>query len=45
MTAITALTVQNTKGVSDIYEVPINIVQKQIEACLIRYNVIQLKLE
>ena len=34
MTAITALTVQNTKGVSDIHEVPIDIVKKQIQACL-----------
>ena len=34
MTAITALTVQNTKGVYDIHEVPIDIVKKQIQACL-----------
>ena len=30
MTAITALTVQNTKGVSDIHEVPIDIVKKWV---------------
>ncbi|MDA9973568.1 bifunctional hydroxymethylpyrimidine kinase/phosphomethylpyrimidine kinase [Alphaproteobacteria bacterium] len=34
MTAITALTVQNTKGVSAIHEIPIDIVKKQIKACL-----------
>ena len=34
MTAITALTVQNTIGVSDIHEIPLDIVKKQIWACL-----------
>ena len=34
MTAITALTVQNTSGVYDILEIPINFVVNQINACL-----------
>ncbi len=34
MTAITALTVQNTSGVHDILEIPINFVVNQINACL-----------
>ena len=34
MTAITAITVQNTVGVSDVYPVPENIVQGQIDAVL-----------
>ena len=33
-TAITAITVQNTKGVFNIHEVPTNIVQQQIEVVL-----------
>ena len=44
MTAITALTVQNTKGVSDIHEVPIDIVQKQIQACLSDINTNTIKI-
>ena len=38
MTAITALTEQNTKGVSDIFEIPINFVVKQIKCCLLDIN-------
>ncbi len=34
MTAITALTVQNTRGVSNILDIPVNIVREQIDACL-----------
>ena len=34
MTAITALTEQNTRGVSGIFEIPINFVIKQINCCL-----------
>ena len=34
MTAITALTEQNTKGVQDIFEVPLDFVVKQINCCL-----------
>ena len=34
MTATTALTAQNTQGVSDIHHVPSNFVVKQIDACL-----------
>ena len=34
MTAITALTEQNTKGVTDIFEVPLDFVVKQINCCL-----------
>ena len=34
MTAITALTEQNTKGVSGIFEIPIDFVVKQINCCL-----------
>ena len=34
MTAITALTVQNTKGVTNILDIPVNIVQEQIDACI-----------
>jgi len=44
MTAITALTVQNTKGVSDIHEVPIDIVKKQIQACLSDINTHTIKI-
>ena len=44
MTAITALTVQNTKGVSDIHEVPIDIVKKQIQACLSDINTNTIKI-
>ena len=44
MTAITALTVQNTKGVSDIHEIPINIVKKQIQACLSDINTNAIKI-
>jgi hydroxymethylpyrimidine/phosphomethylpyrimidine kinase len=34
MTATTALTAQNTKGVQDIHVIPPSFVQKQIEASL-----------
>jgi hydroxymethylpyrimidine/phosphomethylpyrimidine kinase len=34
MTAITALTEQNTRGVTDIFEVPLDFVEKQINCCL-----------
>ena len=34
MTAITALTEQNTRGVTDIFEVPLDFVVKQINCCL-----------
>ncbi len=34
MTAITALTEQNTKGVTDIFEIPLYFVVKQINCCL-----------
>lgn len=34
MTAITAITVQNTLGVSNIHPIPVNIVEEQIRACL-----------
>ena len=34
MTAITALTEQNTKGVSGIFEIPLDFVVKQINCCL-----------
>ena len=34
MTAITALTEQNTRGVSGIFEIPLNFVIKQINCCL-----------
>ena len=34
MTAITALTEQNTKGVSGIFEIPLDFVIKQINCCL-----------
>ena len=44
MTAITALTVQNTKGVSDIHEIPIDIVKKQIQACLSDINTYTIKI-
>ena len=44
MTAITALTVQNTKGVSDIHEVPIHIVKNQIQACLSDINTDTIKI-
>ena len=44
MTAITALTVQNTKGVSDIHEIPIDIVKKQIHACLSDINTDTIKI-
>lgn len=33
MTATTALTAQNTKGVYGIHETPTDFVQKQIDAC------------
>ena len=44
MTAITALTEQNTKGVSEIFEIPIDFVVKQINCCLsdIGANVIKI---
>ena len=38
MTAITALTEQNTNGVSDIFEIPIDFVVKQINCCLSDIN-------
>ena len=44
MTAITALTIQNTEGVSDIYEIPIDIVKKQIHACLSDINTKTIKI-
>ena len=34
MTAVTAVTVQNTKGVSAVHEIPADIVAAQIEAVL-----------
>ena len=34
MTAITALTEQNTRGVTDIFEIPLDFVVKQINCCL-----------
>ena len=34
MTAITALTEQNTRGVSGIFEIPLDFVIKQINCCL-----------
>ena len=43
MTAITALTVQNTKGVTNILDVPVNIVQEQIDACISDINVDTIK--
>ena len=44
MTAITALTVQNTSGVHDILEIPINFVVNQINACLgdIKVNAVKI---
>ena len=44
MTAITALTEQNTRGVSGIFEIPIDFVIKQINCCLsdIGANVIKI---
>lgn len=44
MTAITALTAQNTTGVSDILEIPIDFVVKQINACLSDINVDAIKI-
>ena len=44
MTAITALTIQNTKGVSEIHEIPIEIVKKQIQACLTDINANTIKI-
>ncbi len=38
MTAITALTEQNTNGVTDIFEIPIDFVMKQINCCLSDIN-------
>lgn len=34
MTATTALTAQNTKGVFDIHQIPPDFVRKQIDACI-----------
>ena len=34
MTAITALTEQNTKGVTSIFEIPLDFIKKQINCCL-----------
>ena len=34
MTAVTAITVQNTLGVTDVHPIPPAIVQAQMEACL-----------
>ena len=44
MTAITALTVQNTSGVSDILEIPIKFVVNQINSCIsdIKVNAIKI---
>ena len=44
MTAITALTEQNTRGVSGIFEIPLDFVIKQINCCLsdIRANAIKI---
>ena len=44
MSAITALTEQNTKGVSEILEIPLDFVVKQINCCLsdIRANSIKI---
>ena len=44
MSAITALTIQNTKGVSDIHEIPVEIVKKQIKACLTDINANTIKI-
>ena len=44
MTAITALTVQNTIGVFDIHEIPLDIVKKQIWACLSDINTNTIKI-
>ena len=44
MSAITALTVQNTKGVFEIHEIPIDIVKKQIQACLSDINTDTIKI-
>ena len=38
MTAITALTVQNTRGVSNILDIPVSVVKEQIDACLSDIN-------
>jgi hydroxymethylpyrimidine/phosphomethylpyrimidine kinase len=34
MTAVTAITVQNTMGVFDVHPIPLNIIRDQIKACL-----------
>ena len=44
MTAITALTEQNTNGVFDIFEVPIDFVVKQINCCLSDINATAVKI-
>ena len=44
MTAITALTVQNTLGVSNIFDIPVNFVQEQIDSCLSDINVDSIKI-
>ncbi len=44
MTAITALTIQNTMGVTDILEIPLDIVQKQINTCLFDIDVNTIKI-
>ena len=43
MTAITALTVQNTRGVSNILDIPVSVVKGQIDACLSDINVDTIK--
>lgn len=43
MTAITALTVQNTRGVSNILDIPVSVVKEQIDACLSDINVDTIK--
>ena len=44
MTAITALTVQNTLGVSNIFDIPVNIVKEQIDSCISDINVDAIKI-
>jgi hydroxymethylpyrimidine/phosphomethylpyrimidine kinase len=44
MTAITALTVQNTLGVTNIFDIPVKIVQEQIDSCLLDIEVDSIKI-
>ena len=44
MTAITALTVQNTLGVTNIFDVPVDIVEEQIDSCLTDISVDTIKI-